>query len=103
MTAYGLDCVAVALTRPFSQIVQNAGFNPLEKLGDVTAAQLAKGSDSIGIDCDTGEVRDLTELGVYDPAPVKKHALRAAGEVAQAILRIDTIIKRRKPGRITEI
>lgn len=96
MTAYGLDCVIAALTKPFTQIVLNAGFNPLEKLGDVTSAQIEKNSESIGIDCDTGEVRDMLELGIYDPALVKKYALKAAGEVAQAILRIDTIIKKKE-------
>ena len=39
----------------------------------------------------------MTKLGVSDPALVKNYALRAAGEVAEAILRIDTIIKRKDP------
>ncbi|QNB46162.1 chaperonin [Thermanaerosceptrum fracticalcis] len=96
MAAYGLDCVIAALKKPFSQIVLNAGFNPLEKLGDVMAAQAESGLDSLGIDCDTGEVKDMGQLGVFDPALVKKHALKAAGEVAEAILRIDTIIKKKE-------
>ena len=96
MAAYGLDCVIAALKKPFSQIVLNAGFNPLEKLGDVMAAQAESGLDSLGIDCDTGEVKDMVQLGVFDPALVKKHALIAAGEVAEAILRIDTIIKKKE-------
>lgn len=96
MAAFGLDCVSAALTRPFSQIVQNAGFNPLEKLGDVTAAQVESGKDTLGIDCDSGQITDVTILGIYDPALVKKHALKAAAEVAEAILRIDTIIKKKE-------
>lgn len=96
MTAYGIDCVIAALARPFAQIVLNAGFNPLEKLGDVTAAQVEKNLDSLGIDCDSGDISDLLELGVIDPALVKRHALIAAGEVAEAILRIDTIIKKKE-------
>lgn len=97
MTAYGVECVAAALKRTFTQIVANAGFNPLEKLGDVMSAQLAEGSDSLGVDCDSGAVADLWERGVVDPLLVKTNALRAAGELAQAILRIDTIIKKRAP------
>lgn len=96
MTAYGIDAVISALKKPFSQIVLNAGFNPLEKLGDVTAAQVESGKSSLGIDCDTGEIQDMFNLGVYDPALVKKYALKAAGEVAEAILRIDTIIKKKE-------
>lgn len=96
MVAYGVECVVEALKRPFTQIVLNAGFNPLEKLGDVSAAQVESNSDSLSIDCDSGDVVDMLDKGVVDPALVKIHALRAAGEVAEAILRIDTIIRKRE-------
>lgn len=106
MAVYGVDCVVEALKRPLFQIVANAGFNPLEKVGDVMGAQMREGSDSLGIDCDTGEVRDMLEIGVYDPTLVKTHALRAAGEIAEAILRIDTIIKKKDetpPGQAADL
>lgn len=93
MAAYGVDCVAEALRRPLAQIVSNAGFNPLEKIGDVLAAQAEQNKSSLAVDCDTGLIADMLELGVLDPALVKIHALKAAGEIAEAILRIDTIIK----------
>lgn len=96
MAVYGVDCVVEALKKPFSQIVANAGFNPLEKIGDVTAAQVRESNDSLALDCDTGDVHDMMDLGVFDPALVKLHAIRAAGEIAEAILRIDTIIKKRE-------
>jgi len=95
MGAYGVDCVVEALRKPFAQIAANAGFNPLEKLGDVMAAQKRDDSVSLGIDCDTGDICDLATLGIWDPLPVKTYALKAAGEIAEAILRIDTIIKKR--------
>jgi chaperonin GroEL (HSP60 family) len=98
MAAYGLDCVTNALKQPLSQIVENAGFNPLEKVEDVVTSQAAQNCDSLGIDCDTGEVADMLERGVIDPVPVKLHAIKAAGEVAVAILRIDTIIKKKEEG-----
>lgn len=95
MSAYGVQCVAEALKRPLSQIVANAGFNPLEKVGDVVAAQAESGSFSLAIDCDSGNVADMFDLGVVDPTLVKTYALKAAGEIAEAILRIDTIIKKK--------
>lgn len=98
MAVYGVDCVIEALKKPFSQIVANAGFNPLEKVGDVMAAQMEHGCDALAVDCDTGEVANMYELGVVDPALVKTHALKAAGEIAEAILRIDTIIKKKDEG-----
>jgi chaperonin GroEL (HSP60 family) len=95
MQAYGLVCVVEALKRPLSQILLNAGFNPLEKVGDVIARQTETGNDNLAVDCDTGDVADMWEIGVVDPAPVKTYALKAAQEIACAILRIDTIIKKR--------
>ncbi len=101
MAVYGVDCVVEALKKPFSQIVANAGFNPLEKIGDVIAAQTKEDKASLALDCDSGDVVDMFDLGVVDPAPVKLYALKAAGEIAEAILRIDTIIKKKEeaPGR----
>jgi len=98
MASYGVDCVANALNKPLTQIVQNAGYNPLEKVEEVVNAQVSAGSDTLGIDCDTGSVIDMLAQGVVDPVPVKYHAIRAAGEVAVAILRIDTIIKKKEEG-----
>ncbi len=97
MTAYGIDCVIEALKRPMAQIITNAGFNPLEKLEDVTRA-LEENGGYWGIDCDTGAVCAVLERGVIDPFLVKKHALQAAMEVASAILRINTIIKMKDRG-----
>ena len=94
MAAYGVDCVVAALKRPMTQIVANAGFNPLEKVEDAVAASV-DGAISHAIDCDSGEVADMFDSGIVDPAPVKTYALRAAGEVAEAILRINTIIRKR--------
>ncbi|MCG0274766.1 MAG: TCP-1/cpn60 chaperonin family protein [Thermosediminibacteraceae bacterium] len=102
MASYGVDCVIAALKRPLAQIVYNAGFNPLEKLEEVIYTQAEKGSDAIGVNCDTGELANMIELGVIDPALVKIHAIKVAGEIAQAILRIDTIIKKRDEGPATK-
>lgn len=96
MEGFGVDVVATALRVPLARIVQNAGFNPLEKLEAVTAAQVESGSDALGVDCDTGDVVDMVAAGVLDPAPVKRHALKTAGEVAEAILRIHTVIRMRR-------
>lgn len=95
MAAYGMDCVITALKKPLAQIVYNAGFNPLEKVEEAMYTQAETNKNSIGINCDDGKVADMVELGVLDPARVKAYALKAAGEVSEAILRINTIIKKR--------
>lgn len=93
LEAFGVEAVAHALRKPLAQMAQNAGFNPLEKVEAVKSVQLAERSDRHGIDCDTGQVTDCLTNGIIDPTPVKVHALRAAGEVAAAVLRIHTVIK----------
>ncbi|MFB0846757.1 TCP-1/cpn60 chaperonin family protein [Paenibacillus oleatilyticus] len=95
MEGFGVAAVAQALRKPLAQIVVNAGYNPLEKVEEVKAAQIASGNDALGIDCDAGSVADMMAAGVVDPAEVKLHALQAAGEVACAVLRIHTVIKMR--------
>ncbi len=96
MQVYGVQCVIEALKQPLAQIVSNAGFNPLEKVGDVAARQGEENNWNLALDCDTGEICDMFDMGVIDPAPVKIHALKAALEIACAILRIDTIIKKKE-------
>jgi chaperonin GroEL (HSP60 family) len=96
MEAFGFVAVAAALRKPMSQILLNAGYNPLEKLEEARAAQLAENCDSMGIDCDTGLVINYEHEGIVDPALVKFHGLKAAGEVATAILRIHNVIKMRE-------
>lgn len=93
MTSYGVNCVKEAIARPFACIVDNAGFNPLEKLGDLIAKQRRENSSAIGLDSETGQFLNMVECGIVDPVPVKVHAIKAAGEVATAILRINTIIR----------
>lgn len=97
MSSYGIACVREALKRPLAQLAANAGYNPLEKVEEAYAAQERTGLPGLGIEAATGQVRDLTEAGIWDPYPVKEYALRTAGEVARAILRITSIL-RMKPG-----
>ena len=87
--------MTAALKRPLAQIVDNAGFNPLEKVEEVLTAQASQSQEVLGIDCESGAVADMLQAGIMDPLEVKLHALKAAGEVAVAILRIDTIIRKR--------
>lgn len=95
MERFGVAVVAGALERTMTQVVANAGFNPLEKIEMVKAYQVKRDSDSLGIDCDRGTISDMIEMGVVDPLLVKYHALKAAGEVATAVLRIHTVVKMR--------
>jgi chaperonin GroEL (HSP60 family) len=93
MAGYGVACVGEALQRPMAQICSNAGFNPLEKIAAVTARQTEEGNFRYGVNCETGAVEDMAAAGVWDPYYVKYYAIKSAGEIGEAILRINTMIK----------
>ena len=80
----GLDVVMSALESIMRQILTNAGFNGLEK---VMAARSSP--EGFGIDINSGDPVDMWELGIIDPLLVKTMALKAAGEIAKSVLRID--------------
>ncbi|HVX01568.1 MAG TPA: TCP-1/cpn60 chaperonin family protein [Nitrososphaera sp.] len=80
----GLEVVASALESIMRQILTNAGFNGLERV--MTAKTSPPG---YGIDINSGEPVDMWEAGVLDPLLVKTMALKAAGEIAKSVLRID--------------
>ncbi len=93
MACYGYHCVIEALKKPLIQICANAGFNPLEKVAEVLGLVEQSGSNAMGVNCETGAIEDVTELGIWDPYLVKYQAIKTAGEVGEAILRIHMIIK----------
>lgn len=93
MESYGILCVKEALLKPFYCMAANAGFNPLEKLGEVCEAQKQGQSSCFSFDCESGKIIDMLDAGVADPALVKAYAFKAAGEVAAAVLRINGVIK----------
>jgi chaperonin GroEL (HSP60 family) len=80
----GLEVVASALESIMRQILANAGFNGLEKVMAAKASPPA-----YGIDINTGELIDMWKTGIIDPLMVKTMALRASGEIAKSVLRID--------------
>ncbi|MDX1918834.1 MAG: TCP-1/cpn60 chaperonin family protein [Candidatus Caenarcaniphilales bacterium] len=96
LTSFGIDCLIESLKKPLTQISSNLGFNALEKLSQVIAAQSAQGDLSLGIDADTGTIASMDKLGIYDAALVKSQALKTACEVAIQILKVNLVIRSRQ-------
>ncbi len=95
LSAYGVACMVEALRQPPARIAANAGLSPLEKVGEVWAAQNIGDTGSLGLDCERGVPADMWALGVVDPAAVKVEAIRTAAEIAAAILRIETVVRKK--------
>lgn len=85
----GTHILAEALAAPFFQIVRNAGADPEE------IAQQLKYSEnysSIGFNAKTGEMVDMFEAGIIDPAKIVKNAITNAISVAATVLTTRVIV-----------
>lgn len=80
----GAKLVMFALNKPFSKLLENAGLD--------FPRHLEKGE---GIDVETGEVVNMIDSGIIDPAKVTRQAIESAASVAATILTTE--------GAITEI
>jgi len=83
----GLKILTQAMKAPFRQICINGGFSP-----DTIAVKISDQSFAYGFDAKYGEVCDLLERGVIDPAKVTKAALTNAVSIASLVLTTETLI-----------
>ena len=93
LESYGILCVKEALTKPFCCMAANAGFNPLEKLGEALTTQKRHNSPRFSFDSESGKIIDMLAAGIVDPTLAKAYAFKAAAEVAAAVLRINAVIR----------
>lgn len=79
-------------------LAENAGMDPIDTLVSLRNRH-KKDGQHFGVDVLNGKVSDMKELGILEPAKVKRQAITSATETARLILRIDDIISSRgKPG-----
>lgn len=74
----GIQAVRRGLQAPVRQIVENAGFNAPFIVGSL----IDRHEDGIGIDAESGQLVNMYEAGIIDPARVVSAALRTAGSIA---------------------
>ncbi|MFC1506212.1 thermosome subunit beta [Thermoproteota archaeon] len=72
-------------------LAENAGLDPVDILVDLRSKH-DKGQIWAGIDPLKGKVRDISQIGVYEPMAVKRQAIASSTEAATMILRIDEMI-----------
>jgi thermosome len=72
-------------------LAENAGLDPVDILVDLRSKH-DKGQIWAGIDSLKGKVRDISQIGVYEPMAVKRQAIASSTEAATMILKIDEMI-----------
>lgn len=83
----GLRILSSAIQSPFRQICINGGFSP-----DVFSQSILESNWPQGLDAKYGDICDLFERGVIDPAKVTKTALTNAVSIASLVLTTETLI-----------
>src|SRR4051794_35692166 len=83
----GARIVVRALEEPLRQIAENAGFE-----GSVVVNDVRKSAAGEGLNAATGEMVDLVQAGVIDPAMVTRSALQNAASIAKNILTTEAIV-----------
>jgi chaperonin GroEL len=83
----GGKIVRRALEEPLRQIAENAGLE-----GSVTVNDVRKAKKGQGLDAATGEIVDLVQAGIIDPAMVTRSALQNAASIAKNILTTEAIV-----------
>jgi len=85
--ATGARSVRVALDAPARLIADNAGLE-----GSVMVRDVELASGPIGLNALTGELEDLIEAGVIDPAKVTRAALQNAASIAALLLTTEALV-----------
>ena len=83
----GAKIVLRAVEEPLRQIAENSGME-----GSVVVADVEKAKKGHGLNAATGEIVDLVDAGVIDPAMVTRSALQNAASIAKNILTTEAII-----------
>lgn len=83
--------VAQALEIIPATLTQNCGANTIRTLTALRAKH-ATGAHTWGINGETGQLADMTELGIWEPLSVKLQIYKTAVETAILLLRIDDIV-----------
>ena len=70
---------------------ENAGLGPIDLLLELRTRH-ERGEKWAGVDVFEGKIKDMRDLGVYEPLAVKKQTIKSATEAATMILRVDDVI-----------
>lgn len=72
-------------------LAQNCGANVIRTLTALRAKH-AGGGTNWGLNGETGELQDMSEIGIWEPLAVKQQVYKTAVETAILLLRIDDIV-----------
>ena len=87
----GAHIVYEACSKPFEQILSNAGWND-KKIMNTDLSLLKEKGNWNGVDIKKGDVINLKEKGIIDPTKVTRAALENAAAVAGTVLLTECVV-----------
>ncbi|XP_053993302.1 T-complex protein 1 subunit gamma-like isoform X2 [Hylaeus volcanicus] len=99
MFQWPYKAVAAALEVLPRTLVQNCGANVVRTMTALRAQHASKGNHFMGVNGETGEIIDVTSLGIWDTFAVKQQVLRTAIEATCMIIRIDDVLSATKKNK----
>ena len=99
-----IEGYAAALEIVPRTLAENAGYDPIDIVLSLSAAQSKKKQDGewIGLNGNSGEILDMFKEEIFDPKFVVEHAITGATEAAISILRIDDVLWAKKGPEIPD-
>ncbi|MFX0099858.1 MAG: thermosome subunit beta [Candidatus Hodarchaeota archaeon] len=74
-------------------LVENAGLDAMDVIGDLNAAHKTDADVFKGYNLFTNKIEDMKDAGIMEPVGLVKTAIKTAAEAAMMIVRIDDIIR----------
>jgi archaeal chaperonin len=88
---------AEALETIPSSLAENAGLDPIDVLTELKSKH-DNGEKYAGINIFSNKVENVLDVGIIEPAKIKRQAISSATEVATMILRIDDVLASKSSG-----
>merc|ERR1711871_770677 len=73
-------------------LAQNCGAELIRVMTKLRAIHASSGNTTMGVNGVSGEIVDMTKLGIWEPLAVKEQVLKTSIEAACMLLRIDDIV-----------
>ena len=83
----GLNIVRRALEEPLRTLAENAGLE-----GSIMVEKVREGKKGWGLDVTSGELVEMTKVGIVDPAKVTRSALQNAASIAGLVLTTEALV-----------
>jgi T-complex protein 1 subunit gamma len=89
---YPYQAIGLALEVIPRTLIQNCGTNVVRTITQLRAKHASGEGSAWGIDGERGSVRDMKEMGLFEPYAVKVQTLKTAVEAACLLLKVDDIV-----------